>query len=359
MVKHPVGSHLMEKIISILPEVLFQFLLENYFKGKLSELSCHPQANFVVTHLLKSMTAPCQLECIVEELCGDHDFFPNPHDGSKNLLERLVKKQRHGLLVQIVKDSVRFQVGMEAIMNCLIKGFGCHVPEAQLELIPCLLSMETWTRRQHRTLEAPLPSLHGSLLLSSLFLYPEVLSRPLFDSYFSLKNQMIVDWCFHPIASHAVEGILVSPTLPPGLKKKVIHGFKGEFISMGKDKMGGHVLDKIWEAVDLSGKELVAKELVTGWSELCNSFYGKFMVRNFHLEEFKQSPMEWRRKLMSLERKKVMFQEFDSLPSTPTSLNANFLAENKKIKVKKVKKAKEANEIDLLFAKNKVGSFFP
>ena len=72
----------------------------------------------------------------------------------------------------------------------------------------------------------------------------------------------------------------------------------------------GQVLDKLWDASTMEGKEAIAEELLAREDELRANMYGKFALRNCRVDELKRRRGDWSRSVVSVERTKDMFAEF-------------------------------------------------
>lgn len=71
LLRDPVGSHLLQKIIQQLDGPSFHRLYLAYFRNRLEELSAHPLANFVVQELAAGAKTKIELEMMIDEL-GPH-----------------------------------------------------------------------------------------------------------------------------------------------------------------------------------------------------------------------------------------------------------------------------------------------
>lgn len=67
LLRDPTSSHLLETLVTRAPNRAFAILWSTYFQGKLSRLSAHPVANFVIARALEKINAE-QLGEACEEL---------------------------------------------------------------------------------------------------------------------------------------------------------------------------------------------------------------------------------------------------------------------------------------------------
>jgi nucleolar protein 9 len=69
LLRDPTASHLLETLVSRSPPSAFEVLRHTYFMGKLSRLSAHPVANFVVAKVVDRADAT-QIGEIIDEMEG-------------------------------------------------------------------------------------------------------------------------------------------------------------------------------------------------------------------------------------------------------------------------------------------------
>ena len=67
LLRDPTASHMLETLIRRSPDRAFNILWRKYFVGKLSKLSVHPVANFVVAKAVERLDVE-QLKSAVEEM---------------------------------------------------------------------------------------------------------------------------------------------------------------------------------------------------------------------------------------------------------------------------------------------------
>ncbi|KAJ3145160.1 Nucleolar protein 9 [Geranomyces michiganensis] len=321
---HPVGSHLMEKLLAAAAPHLFHQLYVTYFRTRLLELCNHPVANFVVQHLILNTRNATQLEVLLDELLPAFDA--------------LLWRNRAGVVVKITETCVKHQACQKEVVKAICAAFHVTTIDQRRQLVSLVLAMQPIERYSLDTK----PNLHGSLLLQHLLQFEEEHNKVVIDSFMALTLEESQLWAADAVASRVLEQFLVASTVSTKAKRKVIRGWLGRFSIIASDKFGSHVVDKAWAVADISLKEKIAEDLLLNYNTLSSNHFGKFVLRNCKIDSFKRRREEWVEKEMGIERKKDMFKEFlgDETAKAPDSSAAD-----------KVKKGKK--EVDPLWTSHK------
>jgi len=75
LLKHPVGSHLFEKVLKYSSDKMFHQIFITYFHGNMVELCRNNISNFVVQHLLENVRSSQQLLIMINEIIPEFEFF--------------------------------------------------------------------------------------------------------------------------------------------------------------------------------------------------------------------------------------------------------------------------------------------
>lgn len=299
LLRDQVGSHLLETIIQVASPSLFQKLYVTYFRGRLSKLSFHPIANYVIQQLFVNAKNPTQLEMMVEEVLPSFEEF--------------LKYGRPGVIRAVVEAAKNTGACHKQVVKGLCAAFHTSGPAERKEFINVVLHMETYEQLKARdtTQEEKRPTFHaqGAIILQLLLQYPEEHNKIVTDSYFAQTEELVYAWTTDNTGSHVIEAFLTSPTVNLKIKKKILKSFLGKYHVMALDKYGGHTVDKCWAVSDIDMKEKIATELLQHEHTLSQSFYGKFILRNCKIDQFKRKKADWLEREKGIERKKDMFKD--------------------------------------------------
>ncbi|KAJ3175941.1 Nucleolar protein 9 [Geranomyces variabilis] len=322
---HPVGSHLMERLLAAAPPHLFHQLYVTYFRTRLLELCAHPVANFVVQHLIVNTRNATQLEVLLDELLPSFDD--------------LLWRNRAGVVVKIAETCVKHQTCQKEVIKSICTAFHVATLDQRRQLVSLVLAMQPMERYD---VQRP-PNLHGSLLLQQLLLFDEEHNKVVIDSFMALTPDESQLWTVDAVASRVIEQFLLSNAVSIKAKRKVVRGLLGRFSSIATERFGSHVVDKAWAVADIALKEKIAEDLLTSYNKLSNDYFGKYVLRNCKIDSFKRRREEWVEKEMGIERKKDMFKDF--LTDEPNAKASDSTASDK------VKKGKK--EVDPLWTTHK------
>ncbi|KAF9950954.1 Nucleolar protein 9 [Modicella reniformis] len=299
LLRDQVGSHLLEKIVQVASPALFQKFYTSYFRGRLSKLSFHPVANYVIQQFFVHAKTPIQLEMMVTEVLPEFENF--------------LKFGRPGVLRAVVEACKNVGACYKDVIKGLCNAFHTRTSVERKDFLHVVLNMETYEALLERqeNQESNKPKFHpqGAVTLQLILQYPEEHSKIVVDSYFAQKDELMYSWTLDPVGSHVIEAFLISPTVNLKVKRKILRSFLGKYHQMALDRFGGHTVDKCWAVSDIEMKEKIAEELLEHEHSLSQSYYGKFILRNCKIDQFKRKREEWVEREQGIERKKDMFKD--------------------------------------------------
>ncbi|KAI8823129.1 armadillo-type protein, partial [Fimicolochytrium jonesii] len=277
LIRHPVGSHLVEKLLAAASAHLFHQLYVTYFRGQLEELCLHPVANFVVQQLICHTRNGTQLEVLLDELIP---FFPT-----------LFTHRRPGVVVKVAEACVKHQTGkcQKEVVKAVANALKATAPEQRKQLVNLILCLKPYGALG----EAAKADTNGSLILQNLLLFDEDANKMVIDSFMSLTPEESRNWAFSPTSSRVLEQFLLSSTINLKAKRKLIRSWLGKFATLAADKFGSHTVDKAWAVADIGLKEKIAEDLYNHTKTLQNSHFGKFVLRNCKIETYGKRREEW------------------------------------------------------------------
>ncbi|OUM65483.1 hypothetical protein PIROE2DRAFT_31868, partial [Piromyces sp. E2] len=275
LLKHPVGSHLFEKVLKYSSDKMFHQIFITYFHGNMVELCRNNISNFVVQHLLENVRSSQQLLIMIKEIIPEFEFF--------------LFRGRSGVVVKAIEACGKFKVQQKEIVNAVSKAF--HASDNRKIMIKLLLTLKKYEDYQ-RDNKAPF-LIQGALMIETLLSYEDGNNKFLIESLISLSHNEIKEWATDAIASRVIESFLQSSQVLLKAKRKILHMFDGNYGEIACNRYGSHLVDKCWAVSDLKMKESIAEELLESERELNSNFHGKFVLRNCKIENFKRNRQEW------------------------------------------------------------------
>jgi len=94
LITHPIGSHVMQRLLQVAPVITHTLLYNEYFRRNLVNLCNHSIANFVVASLVKGVKSPTIFGLIVDELAGVADLLlskTSPPPGLSSRVELVLR----------------------------------------------------------------------------------------------------------------------------------------------------------------------------------------------------------------------------------------------------------------------------
>ncbi|KAL5508549.1 NOP9 [Sanghuangporus vaninii] len=352
LLREATASHLLERLVALAPEPVYDAMWDLYFGGKLNRLATHPVANFVVARAIERANDK-QLSSVLEEL--------------KGVWPKLTKNARTGVLKALVDRTVQLKSKQEDAVQATLDAFGFHDSEEQESLVECILYLKTFKdfddtlKQALETLKAgenaggiPLPSeptVQGSLLIQSLLRLDAPHNQPITHSLVRLPAPRLLAIAHQPTSSRILDAFLTSPTIPPSARRRLILAFQGHFPALIDHRIGQHVGERLWSAADPYLKEKIARGLIPHENLLLGSRYGKFFVRGLNLYLLKRDPEKWKTQQVQngrtiaakAEPKKVEYNEVRH------TVQAKGRQEEKGHKQKQKRKAEAQDVIDELF----------
>ncbi|OZJ05501.1 hypothetical protein BZG36_01891 [Bifiguratus adelaidae] len=345
LLRHNVGSHLLETILHVAPNPLYTTMYQKYFRNKLLKLCAHPTANFVVQKLVANVRTPQQCELIIEELGpGVGDF---------------IKYKKAGVIRSMVDACLKVKHSEADVMKYLMAGFGVSTNEQRQQLFHCLSRMQSFAEWDQLSAEEKLDMrklhLQGALVIEAILSLPADHNTPLVSSFLAQRDEMTAPFYYHPIGSRIIESFILSPNVTYKAKKRLFKDLSGQYHTLAMDKFGSRIVEKCYRAADIDTKQRIAAELVLNERELTSHVFGSHVMRNCHIQLFKQKRAEWEEKERGVERRKAMFAEIleDVVPGQTQDQQASAAALGLQPKASEEVSKKPMDDIDKLFSKKR------
>ncbi|KAJ2140510.1 Nucleolar protein 9 [Coemansia sp. RSA 564] len=303
MIDDIVGSHFLQKVMELASPKLLQTLFERYFCGRLSVLSMHPISNFVVQSLLSNAKNERQLKTMIAEI--------QPSVGT------LLFKQRPGVVRALLDSCIRLRAGSVEIMNALYSGLGISALDERKELINLLAFLMPYKEFVNADYDQLPFRIQGSLIIQLVLQLPGDGHEPIMNSFFAQAPDRMYSWCKDPSGSRIIEAIISSEHIPLATKRQVLDQYSNKYADLAVNKYGSHIVDACWKVSDMPYKEKIMIELIQREMLVQDSPFGRIVMRNCRVEQYKRRADEWRERERSLQKGKRMFKDIFDSSSTP------------------------------------------
>lgn len=340
-------SHLMEVILEVAPETLYNELFFKLFRNLLFDLSSDQYGNFVVQALVSHARTQDQMEIVWDEL------------GSK--FKDLLEMGRSGVVASVVAACQRLHSNENKCCQAVAAAV-CGVNESTTFVISRILFLDNYFSSDDKSSwnwpNAVKMHVVGSLILQSIFRFPTEFIQTYVISIISLGESHILQTTKDPSGSRVIEAFLASDASAKQ-KRRLVLKLRGHFGEISLHPSGSFTIEKCFNACNLSLREMIVSELLPVQTELSKTRQGPYLLKKLDVDGFATRPDQWKLRQTS---KQTAYEEFYAAfgPSeSKASKRKSFLAEPyHKSKPEKLKEMRKEIDSCLSRATPTSGSHF-
>ncbi|KAK8551347.1 hypothetical protein V6N13_119817 [Hibiscus sabdariffa] len=293
--KETAFSHLMEVILEVAPESLYNVMFTKLLKNKLFELSSDPCGNFVVQALIAHARTKDQMEMIWEEL------------GLK--FADLLGMGRPGIIASLIAACQRIQTHEYKCCEALAAAVGSK-SETSKFIVPRILFLDSYFSNYDKSSwnwpAGAKMHVMGSLILQAIFKFQSEWIQPYILSITSLEAEHVLETAKDARGARVVEAFLAS-NASTKQKRRLVVKLRGHFGELAMQLSGSFTVERCFSAGSLSQKEAIASELLAVRTELSKTKQGPHLLRKLDIDRYSTKPDQWRSKQAS---KESTYQEF-------------------------------------------------
>ncbi|KAL0701556.1 hypothetical protein Bca4012_057678 [Brassica carinata] len=274
-------SHLMEVILEVAPESLYNELFNKVFKNSLYDLSLDRSANFVVQVLISQAKNQEQMGIIWEEL--------SPR------IKDLLEQGKSGVVAFLLAASQRLQSHEHKCCEALADAL-CSKNETRISIAPRLLFLDNYFYSQDKSdwEWAPGAKMHvmGCLILQEIFKFSSELIQPYITSLTSMKPEHTIETAKDPSGGRVIEAFLASNAASKQ-KRRLIIKLRGHFGELSLHSSGSFTVEKCFDACNVALREVIAAELLDVKADLSKTKQG-FLLRKLDIDgAFSDNTAPW------------------------------------------------------------------
>ncbi|KAL0341783.1 UNVERIFIED_CONTAM: Pumilio23 [Sesamum calycinum] len=335
LVEENAYSHLMEVILAVAPDTLYNEIFTKVFKNSLFRMSSHPSANFVVQALISHARNQEHIKLIYEEL------------GSR--FKSLVELGRCGVVAALVAASQRLEIYEQKCCKALADAV-CLTNEPSACIVPRILFLDNYFSAVDKA-NWNWPSgvrMHvlGSLMLQSIFRFPSEFVEAYITSITSLEENQVLEASKDPAGVRVIEAFLTSNASAKQKRKE-----PGSDVALTVTRVlasrtfwralcapsGSFTVEKCFSASNLSLRETIVSELLPVQTELSKTKQGPYLLKKLDVESFAKRPDHWRSRQTSKESAYKEFYAAFGPMDTKSSRSENFLSDTHHKSMEKLK----------------------
>ncbi|EOY27395.1 Pumilio 23, putative isoform 1 [Theobroma cacao] len=295
LMKETAFSHLMEVILEVAPESLYNEMFTKLFKNSLFELSSHHCGNFVVQALISHARTKDQMELMWEEL------------GLK--FEDLLGMGKSGVIAFLIAACQRLQTHEYKCCQALAAAVGSK-NESSNCIVPRILFLDSYFSCEDKSSWnwAGGVKIHtmGSLILQAIFKFQSEWIQPFIMSITSMDAEHVLEAAKDAGGARVIEAFLASDASTKQ-KRRLVVKLRGHFGELAMHPSGSFTVERCFNAGSLSLREAIASELLAVQAELSKTKQGPHLLRNLDIDRYATKPDQWRSKQAS---KQSAYNEF-------------------------------------------------
>ncbi|XP_068659243.1 pumilio homolog 23-like [Aristolochia californica] len=293
LLKDTAYSHLMEVILEVSPEALYNEILTKIFKGSLFEVSSHPCGSFVVQALVSSAKCQGQVELIWEEL------------GPK--VKELLELGKSGVVASLLAACQQLHIHEQKACQSLAASVHSG---SDSSIVPRILFLESYfgCTDKDRWEWAEGDKMHtvGCLMLQTIFRCSSAMIQPYITSMMAVESDHVFEMAKDAGGGHVLEAFL-SSDVSAKQKQKIIVKLNGHFGELSMHPSGSFIVEKCFTSANLSHKEMIVSELVNVQAELSKTKHGPYLLKKLDVDGFVKRPEQWKSRQTS---KQTVYKEF-------------------------------------------------
>lgn len=294
LLQDPSGTRLLEVIVEVAPDSLYDKLVNGVFKGSMYTISLQHYGNFVVQALISSSRSCDQVGVMWDEI------GPN--------IRELLDSQKAGVVAALLAACQRLKTHAQECCEALASAVSSE-SESPSCIIPHLLFLESYLHGRSCWEWHEDEKMHtlGCLMLQTIFRFPKDLIRPFINSLKSMDVNYILQIAQDAGGSRVLEAF-ISSDVSAKEKQEVISKLQGHFGELSMHPSSSFTVEKCFHASNMTLKEAIANELQTIQAELSKRKHGPHLLRNLEIDEFAKRPNQWKAQQATKERVRRDFQ---------------------------------------------------
>ncbi|KAJ9537636.1 LOW QUALITY PROTEIN: hypothetical protein OSB04_030369 [Centaurea solstitialis] len=281
LMKEAAFSHLMEVILEVAPESLYNEIITKAFRNSLFEMSSHYCGNFVVQALISNARSEDHVELIWKEL------------GTK--FKDLFGMGKSGVVASLIAASHRLNSHEHKCCQALISAV-CMENEPPRCIVPRILFLDSYFYSKDKS-NWDWPS--GARMHEFIHAF--------ISSMTSLEEDHLLDTTKDSGGARVIEAFLNS-NASGKQKRKLVVKLKGHFGELSVLQSGSFTVEKCFDVSSVALREVIVSEMLAVQAELSKTKQGPHLLRKLDVDGqvlflywYAKRPDEWKSRQTSRE----------------------------------------------------------
>ena len=278
----PIGSHLLEIIITKSPGKTFKILYRNLCRDRLPNLAKNETASYVVIRALERLSRE-DLQDAVRAICP--------------LFRSLVDRSQTSTIRCLVERCQTREVDVQPIATALDEAYGKDPKTRLLKLLKVdSTGMETMAEERRKQLQTQdAGKAHGSLLAQSMLQAPGQLRELILEGLLATDNPSLLQIARDRTATHVLQSSLTCSSDTLRYRRMVMPRLAVMAVELAKDSIGSRAVDAFWAGSEGLPflREQIADQLLKSETSLRESVGGRAVWRNWKMDMYKTRKIDW------------------------------------------------------------------
>lgn len=278
LVYDPIGSRLLETIIENAPGKLFKSIYGEFFKERIGSLARNEIAGYVAGTILQRLGK----DDLADAMRQIVDQIPN-----------LVERSRTAIIKTLIERCAAREIDMSPIKAQLEIAYGGSNGFEVMRILKLNDSPEDG-KVNGKPDHSP-EKVHGSLLAQVMMSVGGPMGDLIFDSLTRLSQELSLQVARDPTASRTLQAALTSPNASVIFRRKMIMQLYGKVGELALDPAASRVIDAVWDGTNGLAfiRERIAEELSENENAMRESFVGRAVWRNWHMDLYRRNRHDW------------------------------------------------------------------
>ena len=278
----PVGSRLLEVIITHAPGKTFKAIYKNFLSERMGILARNETAVFVIVKVIERLSKD-DLRTAMRHILDELDV--------------LVKRSRTIVIKTLIERCRAREVDMQPIADSFQTFYGSQLPQTVTKLLEIgkndTADMSVDRRKQMESHD--FPKTHISLLFQSMLEMPSPLRDLFNDALLQISNPDLISMAKDRAGSRVLQSALTCKDQTVGIRRLLMKRFAGTLSGLATDIVASHFVDAMWEGSSgmKFARETIAEELLRDETSIRDSIPGRAVWRNWKMDLYKTRRRDW------------------------------------------------------------------
>lgn len=282
MLYDPVGSRLLEVLVTNSPGKTFKTLYQTLFRNKLPNLAKNETASYVLIKVLERLNKD-DLQAAVDEVCPQ--------------IQLLVERARTSVIKCLVERCRMRKVDTQPLAVALREAYGQEPVARMMKMLQLdRVGNETISDGRRKQIETQDPTrAHRSLLAQSMLEVPGPLQDLITEGILAMDNDTLLSMARDRSATHVLQKSLTCSGDTARYRRMILPRLGGMTMDLATDPVGSHVVDAFWTGSEglWFVREKIAERLLQHETALRDSVPGRAVWRNWKMDMYKTRRYEW------------------------------------------------------------------